>query len=41
LLIGHNPKLPGDFLLGTNQSDDSDVPLEESIDAKGTSESSD
>jgi hypothetical protein len=33
LLIGHNPKLPGDFLLGTNQSDDSDVPLEESIDA--------
>ena len=33
LLFGHNPKLPVDFLLGTNQSDDSDVPLEEWIDA--------
>ena len=32
-MIGHNAKLPVDFLLGTNQSDDSDVPLEEWIDA--------
>jgi hypothetical protein len=24
VLFGHNPKLPVDFLLGTNQSDDSD-----------------
>jgi hypothetical protein len=33
LLFGHNPKLPVDFLLRTHQSDDSDVPLEELIDA--------
>ena len=32
LLIGHNTKLQVDFMLGTNQSEDSDVPLVEWID---------